>query len=321
MRLSIIIPAYNVELYLKKCIDSILPQIGEEDEIILVNPASTDKTQQILEEYAKQNSHIHYYTIERAGPSKTRNIGIQKAKGKYILFLDADDYIEENYIERMLEERKDHELVICSYRMIQEETGETQIKQYSQKKEEISFDKIPVLYEKELLNLVWNKIYETSIIQENHITFNEKYTKGEDLLFNLAYIQKVNSIKVIPDILYNYIRKKTGVSRSYIEPIENRIERTKMIYEEMIKASRDENVSQIKKTVINLYFHHLRNYIKEQKIYAPWKITRTFREKIKIDYLLQDNLDESLQKIKKLYEKKHIVMMCIKNKMILRKEK
>ncbi len=321
MRVSIIIPAYNVEPYLKKCIDTILPQITKEDEMIIINPASTDKTQQIAEEYAKQNANIHYYSIEKAGPSKTRNVGIQKAQGKYLLFLDADDYIAENYIQRMLEETKEGELVICSYRMIQQETGETQIKQYSQEKEEIPFSQVPMLYEKELLNLVWNKLYEASIIQENHITFNEKYTKGEDLLFNLAYIQKIKGIKVIPDILYHYIRRKNGVSRSYIEPIEYRLERTKIIYEEMIKASRNENLPQIKKIIINLYFHHVRNYSKEQKIYAPWKIAKLFRENIKIDYLLQDNLDVSLQKIKKMYEKKHIIRMCIRNKIILRKGK
>lgn len=98
--LTIIVPVYNTSMYLKKCIDSILTQIDDEDEILLINDGSTDNSEEIIKEYeSKQSNIITYYKKENAGIADTRNLGISKAKGKYILFVDSDDYIKENLIK------------------------------------------------------------------------------------------------------------------------------------------------------------------------------------------------------------------------------
>lgn len=98
--LTVIVPVYNTSIYLKKCIDSILTQIDDEDEILLINDGSTDDSEQIIKEYeSKEPNMITYYKKENAGIADTRNLGILKAKGKYILFVDSDDYIREDLIK------------------------------------------------------------------------------------------------------------------------------------------------------------------------------------------------------------------------------
>ena len=319
MRVRIIIPAYNAEKYLEKCIESIFPQLTSEDEIILVNPSSTDETKKICENYVHKHNNIKLYNIEKSGPSKTRNVGIDNANGKYAIFLDADDYVEPNYLEIMLQQVEKDQLLICAYKMIQQESGKENIKQFSKQIELVEFENITKLYEKELLNLVWNKIYDLELIKKNNIKFDERYYKGEDLLFNLKYIQYINSIKVIPNVLYNYISKKTGINKSHREPLESRFERTKEIYNECVKISKGKNIQNIKRMIINIYFLHLRNYIKEEKIYNPFNIIKTFREKTDIEYLFQENLDAQLESLKKMYAKKHIIRMYIKNRIYMKK--
>lgn len=102
-KLSIIVPVYNTSAHLKKCINSILMQNLEEVEILVINDGSTDNSKSILEEYVKENSSkMTYYEKQNAGIADTRNFGLQRANGKYVLFIDSDDYIKEGLIEELL---------------------------------------------------------------------------------------------------------------------------------------------------------------------------------------------------------------------------
>lgn len=101
-RLTIIVPVYNTSKYLKRCIDSLLKQSNSEMQILLINDGSTDDSEKILKEYEKNNPEIiKYYKKENAGIADTRNYGISKAEGKYIMFVDSDDYIKENLLENL----------------------------------------------------------------------------------------------------------------------------------------------------------------------------------------------------------------------------
>ena len=115
MRLSVVIPVYNAEKYIETCLNSIIPQLTEDDEIILINASSKDNSETICNKYVERNNNIKLYNIENGGPSVSRNAGIKHATGKYIIFIDGDDYIEKNYIETMLKNVKEKQLVICSY--------------------------------------------------------------------------------------------------------------------------------------------------------------------------------------------------------------
>lgn len=322
MRVSVIIPAYNVEKYIEECIDSVIPQITDEDEIILINPSSTDNTEEICKKYVERHNNIKLYTVENGGPSVSRNTGIKNASGKYIVFIDGDDYVENDYIETMLKNVKEKQLVICSYKMVKHEIGEETIKRYSNEEKMLSPEDMIKVYEKELFSLVWNKIFEREIIEKNNILFDEQFYKGEDLLFNLEYMKYIESVKVIPNVLYNYIIKKTGINKSYREPIENRLRRAELIYNKFMEITKNTNVDRVKINTIDLYFLHLRNYIKENNIRNPFEIFDTFRKYTNLDYCLEDaEKYENLKKIKKLYNKNKMTTMYLKNKFLLKKLK
>lgn len=322
MRTSIIIPVYNAEKYIEKCINSIIPQTTDEDEIIIINSSSTDKSEEICKKYVEENSNIKLYNIENGGPSVSRNAGIRNANGKYIIFVDGDDYIENNYIDTMLKNVKEKQLVICSYKMVQYESGKEIIKRYSNETKVLTPEEMIKVYEKELFSLVWNKIYERDIIVNNNILFNTKFYKGEDLLFNLEYIKYIENIKIIPDVLYNYIVKKTGINKSYREPIENRLKRTQLIYNGFMEITKRNNIDRVKINTIDMNFLHLRNYIKENNIHNPFKIVKTLKQYTNLDYCIEDGEShKSLKTIKKLYDKKHITKMYLKNKFLLKKLK
>lgn len=320
MRLSVVIPVYNAEKYIETCLNNIIPQLTEDDEIILINASSKDNSETICNKYVERNSNIKLYNIENGGPSVSRNAGIKHATGKYIIFIDGDDYIEKNYIETMLKNVKEKQLVICSYKMVKYENGEETIKRYSNKEEVLTSEDMIKVYEKELFSLVWNKIFEREIIVKNNILFNTKFYKGEDLLFNLEYMKYIERVKVIPDVLYNYIIKKTGVNKSYKEPIENRLKRTQLIYNGFMEITKKNNMDRVKINIIDMNFLHLRNYIKENNIHNPFEITKIFKKYTNLDYCLNNANDyEMLKPIKKLYDEKHITTMYLKNKFLIKK--
>lgn len=118
--ISVVVPIYNVENYIKKCVDSILSQTYKNLEIILVDDGSPDNCPQICDEYAQKDSRIKVIHKENGGVSSARNIGMENARGKWIAFIDADDWIEEKYFEKMLDRVKtnDADIVLCGYNRV-----------------------------------------------------------------------------------------------------------------------------------------------------------------------------------------------------------
>ena len=115
-KVSIIIPVYNVEKYLKKCLDSVVNQTLKDIEIIVVNDGSPDNSQKIIDEYAKKYSQIASYTKENGGLSDARNYGIKKSKGKYLAFIDSDDFIDHDMIKKMYNKavKENLDIVVCN---------------------------------------------------------------------------------------------------------------------------------------------------------------------------------------------------------------
>ena len=329
-RISIIIPVHNVEEYLEKCLNSIIFQINEQDEIILINDNSQDSSEEICKKFAEQYNNVKFENGAYGGPSKTRNIGIKMATGKYIMFVDSDDYLKNNYISRMIKDIEKYELRVCSYYFEYPDIKKIKPQKYDEEKTEnetieIMKDDFITLYSRQLLNLVWNKIYYANIIKENNILFDENVTKGEDLLFNLEYIKHINTnIAVINEPLYYYVSKKTGLNRSFKEPIEDRLKRTDNVYKKM-KAISEKNNNVIISEIINMYFIHLRNYISENKI--KHNINKEFANKLDRPEIremldnIKNNEIPNLKFVKKLYYNKKIIFMFLYNKLNLKLSK
>lgn len=198
--ISIIVPIYNAEKYLNKCVDSLINQTKKELEIILINDGSTDKSAEIIEKY--QDNRIKYYKNKNQGIGKTRNFGIRKATGKYIMFCDSDDYYELNMCELMYEkmEKENLDLVICDfYKEYENEIVEEKLPSFSN----TNLKEKPTLIR--TINLApWNKIYRKEIITTNNIYFEEKL-KYEDTPFVAKALAVSKKVGKIDECLNHYI--------------------------------------------------------------------------------------------------------------------
>lgn len=214
VKISIIIPVYNVENYIERCIDSVLNQTISDFEVIIINDGSTDKSGQICDEYMKKDKRIKVYHIENSGASRARNIGIKKSNGKYIAFIDSDDYIKENMYENLVNiaDKENLDVVICNYNTV-DKIGNI----IGEPRHSIPCD--VVLQKKGIYNHIlkeyyggnivgvyslWNKLFNREIIINNNILINEELYMGEDLWFNFDVYLNANKIKAIEDVYYYY---------------------------------------------------------------------------------------------------------------------
>lgn len=212
-KISIIMPVYNVERYLKKCLDSVMNQTLEGIEIIAVNDGSKDNSLKILEEYQKNYpDRMKVYTTENHGVSHARNYGLTKAVGDYILFVDSDDFLEKNMCEKLYQKAvtDGNDIVICGrYNVIEREhIGEV-------KKDIVATDLIcqnfKLIDNKFELAWIspfpWDKLFKRDLLEG--MLFPEKI-RFEDLVFTFEVICKAESIGVVEEALYNYRRTTQG---------------------------------------------------------------------------------------------------------------
>lgn len=211
--LSIIIPAYNVETYIKQCLDSVLRQSIENYEIILVNDGSTDTTQKICEEYTSKYSCIKLINQENKGLGAARNTGLKYANGKYIGFVDSDDFVKENMFSAMLNlaKKKDLDLVTCDVELFFQDanirkTIENDLKAnfvYNRKNIIESF------FTYNVKGFAWNKIY------KRYLFDGIRYEEGkyyEDIYPMFRILTKVKTMEVIKEPLYIYRQRKNNIT-------------------------------------------------------------------------------------------------------------
>ena len=203
--ISIIVPIYNASKYLKKCLDSLVNQTKKELEFILINDGSTDDSESIIKSY--NDSRIKYFKRSNHGIGKTRNFGISKSTGKYIMFLDSDDYLEENACEILYKkiEKEKLDVVVCDfYRVVNDSKIIEKIASFKN----TSLKDNPNL----LLNVnlaPWNKIYRSDLIKNNNIKFIEdlKYEDAPFVALSLLKSKKIG--KVDKPLIYYTIHEKS----------------------------------------------------------------------------------------------------------------
>ena len=211
--ISVIVPVYNVEKVLYHCIDSILNQIFNDFELILVDDGSTDNSGRICDEYAGKDTRAKVIHKQNGGVSRARNAGIEAAKGEYICFVDSDDFLESSYLEELIETKKkypDFDNVWCGFQTV-EDYYKNNKKAYDVERDNDYFfsdlSSIMDLFEKWFVQMPWNKLYKTKTIVENSIVFPPEISLGEDYIFNLRYLDCTNGkIVVINKPLYDYLR-------------------------------------------------------------------------------------------------------------------
>ena len=204
-KVSVIVPVYNTENYIEKCLNSLVNQTLEDLEIIVVNDGSTDNSENVLDKFIENYpDKIKYYKKENGGLSDARNFGLNYAKGEYIGFVDSDDYIDISMYEKMynLAKKEDAGIVECDFKWVYPDKNkiDTGI-EYKNKEDFFTNSRV----------MVCNKIIKKEVI--NNITF-PKGLRYEDVEFFYKLLPSVNKISVLKEPLYYYIQRETSISKA-----------------------------------------------------------------------------------------------------------
>lgn len=231
--ITIIVPVYNVEKYLIECINSIINQTYVNLEIIIVNDGSTDSSLNICNYFKKIDERIKVINKDNGGLSSARNVGIDIAKGKYIVFIDSDDYVDEKYVEKLynLVKINKAEVAQCGIWKVNDNKEKIEKIGYSNNIIKTGKEMIMDIYDNHWLEniVVWNKIYKKSIFEEIRFPLG-KINEDEFTTYKILYNE--NKIPIIDDCLYFYrqsndslMRKKFNEKRlNLLEALEERIE-------------------------------------------------------------------------------------------------
>ena len=234
---SVIIPVYNTEKYLKECLDSVLNQTLKEIEVICIDDKSTDNSLNILEKYAKKDSRIKLIkNEENTGQAIARNIGLNEVKGEYISFIDSDDKIDLDTYEKLYNFSKAKQDVIIFNMVRLDNKGNISESELHLKSIKRTEENTNLLKNKDLVydTTAGNKFIKTSFLKENNIKFIDKLY--EDILFSMELFIATNSVGILKDVNYYWRRRKntnksTTQDRTNIKNIKDRIFIIKSIIE------------------------------------------------------------------------------------------
>lgn len=219
---SIIIPIYNVERYLLQCLESVLNQTYTNIEVILVNDGSTDNSGAICEEIKVNDSRVKVIHTDNKGVSFARNLGINIATGDYILFVDSDDWLEKDAIEKISKVLNKRLYDLVFFNLVKEIDNKLiPVYPFQDSRSLISKNELenmlPQLIKQEVINSPI-KIYKTDVIKNNNIKFNTGISIAEDYLFNIECFLNADSLFIMKDILYHYmIRNNNSLTRKFKE--------------------------------------------------------------------------------------------------------
>lgn len=279
IKVSIIVPCYNVEEYIEKGLNSLVKQSLKEIEIILINDGSKDNTLNILKEYEKKDNRIIVIDKKNEGVSKARNNGLDTAKGEYIAFMDSDDWLEVDALKIMYEKAKEenYDIVACDTMAV-----------YPNKKQLIKSGIEDNQQNKKLMidayAVIWNKIYKKEILK--NITFNTNLTFCEDVLFLYQIYERVKKIASVNKPLYNYLQRKNSLTYTYDKKLYQLIESQ----EEIIKYYKKNNIfekykEELEYTYVRyLYATFIKRLAKTKNIKKFKKGYKYVKEKVKENF-------------------------------------
>ena len=218
--LSIVIPVYNVQDYIGKCLNS-LKTLDNRVEILVIDDGSPDQSYEVVKNVLEDYSNVHYIKKENGGVGSARNLGIFLSKGKYVTFVDGDDFVDEQYLPKIMEyiQTLDFDLLCFNYCLTYDD-HETSLNDL--KDETMNLDEnagftwyIRQNMDEKIKQFCLNKVYKTDLLKKNKIEFPVGQSVGEDFLFNVEYLQYCKKIVFKSDCLYHYYQRQTSVMRTY----------------------------------------------------------------------------------------------------------
>ena len=270
-RISVIIPCYNIEKHLSKCIESILSQTFETFELLLLDDGSTDGTFQICEQYAAKDSRITVYMHSNRGVSYTRNRGIDLATGNYIMFIDGDDYVKPDILEQFFLQNEKDSWPMCGMFLvegnstIERDNYEELLSENPQKR--IEYSNLFTIITHHNLSTPCCRLYDKNILIENKIRFIDNISYQEDLIFNLEYCQHITSVLLLDYYGYYYVKHPTSSTARF----HNKFDHVELLFDLLEKMPQNEESSTtIKKIILDTILKKLANIFNKtsQKTFA-----------------------------------------------------
>ncbi|NMM97692.1 glycosyltransferase [Bifidobacterium olomucense] len=237
---SVIVPVYNVERFLDRCMSSITCQTYRNMEIILIDDESTDGSLRVCDEWQRKDARVRVIHKSNGGVASARNAGLDAAAGEYIAFVDPDDIAEPHMMQTMLglATSRNCQMVVCGNRNVRyakgvyRETGRHAMTMPATTSHEQIRPHLFDMMRQYYLNPVWNKLYERSFIERNHVRFDETFHVGEDQLFNLTLIVAADRMACIPDLLYRYVSRAYSLCNTLSR---DRFRNRRIAYEETLR--------------------------------------------------------------------------------------
>lgn len=318
---SIIVPVYNGEKVIERCIRSLVGQTYENIEIIVLNDGSKDHTMQILNKYEKLDSRVRVIDKPNSGVSDTRNQGLQLATGDYVQFVDSDDWLPNDATQQLVAGMQQNcEMVICDYNRVVD--NNIIVKGHIPEEGPISRTEFALYMMKAPANyyygVLWNKMFRMDIIRKNELDFPQEIDWCEDLRFNLEYLQYVKQVYVLQKPLYYYVLTRGSLAQSRTDLIDNLrvrnflFEQYKALYESLDLY--DENKLRIR----SFYIDFARDKNKQIKMIAGIKKEDLSRETAM--EAVKDKIGDTIETTKQKLGKPEVISKPAK-KSSLKKEK
>lgn len=211
-KISVIVPVYNVEKYIRKCVDSLIQQNYKNIEIILVDDGSPDNSSAILDKFATEDERVKVIHKTNGGVSSARNAGLDIATGEYIMFVDGDDWVEPDYVSYFCKLIKLNGCFIgMGKNNFYMDLGKTLDKMYTISAEEA----IKMIYMEQIFVAVWNKIYNATFLKNNNLRFDESIWFGEGMLFNIECLQFLDKVTIGEKSVYHQTVNPNSAMRAF----------------------------------------------------------------------------------------------------------
>lgn len=278
MKVSVIVPVYNVAMYLRKCLDSLINQTLKEMEIIIVNDGSTDDSQIIIDEYKNKYRNIKSYYKNNGGLSDARNYGLKYALGEYVGFVDSDDYVDITMFEKMynLAKKENSDLVTSNFYWV-----------YPNKTVEDIQDENKTIEDLMLLIRVMacNKLIKKKIIDKYDLTFPIGL-RYEDIYFTYTLLPHINKVSFLNESMYYYIQRDSSIINNQNEKVRDIF----LIFEKIVKYYKEKKMYEKNKEILE--YLHIRYFLGSSFIRIS---------KINNNKLRKEILNENWEKLNKLY--------------------
>lgn len=318
-KVSIVVPVYNTdEKYFKKCIESLIEQTERKIEIIIVDDGSKKEVAQVCDNFSKIDERICVIHKENEGVSVARNTGMTKASGEWLLFVDSDDWLEKDAVEKILKYADGLDVVISKHFEDNEKQGvDTKNSVIIEENQEEMINSLFLDLPKEkMLGAIWGKLYNRRLLIDNKIYFEKGLKMGEDFLFNFEVLLKSKKIGYISDFLYHYRKENNGeaVTQKFDEKMFEKYDLLFQAFERNFKSI----ITEIYEKQYEVFVIRQLDYLCRIHIYNANNNETNFEKKNKLKEIVKKNYyKEAISKvnIKLLSKRKKVLVILLRLKL------